>query len=165
MAWAPIAVQKILEASTGFSTFELLYGSKPRGILEKSLRKFGRRKLLVVKIQYVLDLRAKQSLNPREFGKSTKMTNLTIIMGCLAMRICTRYNMLILLPMVSSKLFAKWQGPFGWVGNINYEVKLKDETGCNRYTTSTCLNPWGRWSLWYWWQWSQRRRSWNWRQV
>ena len=55
--------------------------------------------------------------------------------------------MLVLITSSSSKLLAKWQGPFvvTWqVGDVDYEVVRSDRVGQHRFTTSTSLEAGGK---------------------
>ena len=128
------AVREVPQASTGFSPFELLYGRKPRGVLDliKESWEEGSSNSKN-EIQYVLDLRAKlhtlgkvsqehlreaQETQRRLYDRGTRLRNFT-----------PGEKVLVLLPTSSSKLLAKWQGPFvvtRRMGDVNYEVLRSD---------------------------------------
>ncbi len=128
------AVREVPQASTGFSPFELLYGRQPRGVLDviKESWEEGPSNSRN-EIQYVLDLRAKlhtlgrlfmenllqaQDRQMRLYNRGTRLRQFT-----------PGDKVLVLLPTSSSKLLAKWQGPFvvtRRVGELDYEVKQTD---------------------------------------
>ncbi len=125
------AVREVPQASTGFSPFELLYGRQPRGVLDVIREAWeegpsnSRNE-----IQYVMDLRAKlhtlgrlsmenllqaQDKQSRLYNRATRERQFT-----------PGDKVLVLLPTSSSKLLAKWQGPFvvtRRVGDLDYEVR------------------------------------------
>lgn len=110
-------VREVPQASMGFSPFELLYGRKPWVVLDliKENWKEGPSPLKN-EVQYVLDLRAKlhtlgrlswenllqaQQRQQRLYNRGAKLRQ--FLLGD---------KLLVLLPSASSKLLAKWQGPF-----------------------------------------------------
>uniref|UniRef100_A0A8C5FTF6 Integrase catalytic domain-containing protein n=1 Tax=Gadus morhua TaxID=8049 RepID=A0A8C5FTF6_GADMO len=144
------AVREVPQASTGFSPFELLHGRRPRGVLDlikenwkegSSDSKNG--------IQYVIDLRAKlhslgvmsrehlhqaQENQKRLYDKGTRLRNLTL-----------GEKVLVLLPTSSTKLLAKWQGPFvvtRRVGNVDYEVVRPDRGDSRQIYHINLLKRW-----------------------
>ncbi len=145
------AVREVPQASTGFSPFELLYGRQPRGVLDviKESWEEGSSNSRN-EIQYVLDLRAKlhtlgrlsrenllqaQDKQMRLYDRGTRLRQFT-----------PGDKVLVLLPTSSSKLLAKWQGPFvvtRRVGEFDYEVKRTDRgDACQIYH----LNLLKRWN-------------------
>ncbi len=145
------AVREVPQASTGFSPFELLYGRQPRGVLDviKESWEEGPSNSRN-EIQYVLDLRAKlhtlgrlsmenllqaQDRQTRLYNRGTRLRQFT-----------PGDKVLVLLPTSSSKLLAKWQGPFvvtRRVGELDYEVKRTDRgDACQIYH----LNLLKRWN-------------------
>ncbi len=145
------AVREVPQASTGFSPFELLYGRQPRGVLDviKESWEEGPSNSRN-EIQYVLDLRAKlhtlgrlsmenllqaQDKQMRLYNRGTRLRQFT-----------PGDKVLVLLPTSSSKLLAKWQGPFvvtRRVGELDYEVKRTDRgDSCQIYH----LNLLKRWN-------------------
>ncbi len=127
-------VREVPQASTGFSPFELLHGRQPQGVLDviKESWEEGPSNSRS-EIQYVLDLRAKlhtvgrlsmenllqaQDRQTRLYNRGTRLRQFTL-----------GDKVLVLLLTSSSKLLAKWQGPFvvtRRVGELDYEVKRMD---------------------------------------
>ncbi len=145
------AVREVPQASTGFSPFKLLYGRQPRGVLDvvKESWEEGPSNSRN-EIQYVLDLRGKlhtlgrlsmenllqaQDRQTRLYNRGTRLRQFT-----------PGDKVLVLLPTSSSKLLAKWQGPFvvtRRVGELDYEVKRTDRgDACQIYH----LNLLKRWN-------------------
>ncbi len=144
------AVREVPQASTGFSPFELLYGRQPRGVLDV-LRETWEEGPSESKneIQHVLDLRTKlhtlgqlsmenllqaQDKQSRLYNRGARLRNFT-----------PGDKVLVLLPTSSSKLLAKWQGPFEvtrQVGDLNYEVVRTDRSGARQIYHLNLLKKW-----------------------
>ncbi len=144
------AVREVPQASTGFSPFELLYGRQPRGVLDV-LRETWEEGPSESKneIQHVLDLRTKlhtlgqlsmenllqaQDKQSRLYNRGARLCNFT-----------PGDKVLVLLPTSSSKLLAKWQGPFEvtrQVGDLNYEVVRMDRSGARQIYHLNLLKKW-----------------------
>ncbi len=144
------AVREVPQASTGFSPFELLYGRQPRGVLDV-LRETWEEGPSESKneIQHVLDLRTKlhtlgqlsmenllqaQDKQSRLYNRGARLRNFT-----------PGDKVLVLLPTSSSKLLAKWQGPFEVtrrVGDLNYEVVRTDRSGAHQIYHLNLLKKW-----------------------
>ncbi len=144
------AVREVPQASTGFSPFELLYGRQPRGVLDV-LRETWEEGPSESKneIQHVLDLRTKlhtlgqlsmenllqaQDKQSRLYNRGARLRNFT-----------PGDKVLVLLPTSSSKLLAKWQGPFEvtrQVGDLNYEVVRTDRSGARQIYYLNLLKKW-----------------------
>ncbi len=144
------AVREVPQASTGFSPFELLYGRQPHGVLDV-LRETWEEGPSGSKneIQHVLDLRTKlhtlghlsmenllqaQDKQSRLYNRGTRLHNFA-----------SGDKVLVLLPTSSSKLLAKWQGPFEVtrrVGDLNYEVVRTDRSGARQIYHLNLLKKW-----------------------
>ncbi len=144
------AVREVPQASTEFSPFELLYGRQPRGVLDV-LRETWEEGPSESKneIQHVLDLRTKlhtlgqlsmenllqaQDKQSRLYNRGARLRNFT-----------PGDKVLVLLPTSSSKLLAKWQGPFEvtrQVGDLNYEVVRTDRSGARQIYHLNLLKKW-----------------------
>ena len=144
------AVREVPQASTGFSPFELLYGRKPRGVLDLIKENWEEGSSdSKNQIQYVLDLRAKlhslgvmsrerlhqaQESQRRLYDRGTRLRDLT-----------PGDKVLVLLPTCSTKLLAKWQGPFvvtRWVGDVDYEVVRLDRGNSTQIYHINLLKRW-----------------------
>ncbi len=152
------AVREVPQASTGFSPFELLYGRQPHGVLDVLREGPSESKN---EIQHVLDLRTKlhtlgqlsmenllqaQDKQSRLYNRGARLRNFT-----------PGDKVLGLLPTSSSKLLAKWQGPFE-VTRLGKGISIMrwfERTGAGhiRFTTSTSLKNGTRSSRWCWRRW------------
>ncbi len=136
------AVREVPQASTGFSPFELLYGRQPRGVLDV-LRETWEEGPSESKneIQHVLDLRTKlhtlgqlsmenllqaQDKQSRLYNRGARLRNFT-----------PGDKVLVLLPTSSSKLLAKWQGPF----EVTRRVGDLNSNGSERGTSDLSPQP------------------------
>ncbi len=144
------AVREVPQASTGFSPFELLYGRQPRGVLDviKESWEEGPSNSRS-EIQYVLDLRAKLHTLGRlsmenllqAQDRQTRLYN----RGMRLRQFTPGDKVLVLLPTSSSKLLAKWQGPFvvtRRVGELDYEVKRTDRGDARQIYHLNLLKRW-----------------------
>ncbi|XP_026003826.1 uncharacterized protein LOC113009615 [Astatotilapia calliptera] len=150
VAQALFAVREVPQASTGFSPFELLFGRRPRGVLDlikeswedgPSPAKNG--------IQYVLDLRAKLHtlgrLSRENLLQAQQRQQRLYDRGARLRQFSPGDKVLVLLPTSSSKLLAKWQGPFvvtRRVGDVDYEVARSDRGGATQIYHLNLLKLW-----------------------
>ena len=134
------AVREVPQASTGFSPFELLFGRKPQGILDL-LRENWEEGPSPSKneIQYILDLREKLhtlgQLSRENFLQAQARQQRLYNRGAKLRQFTPGEKVLALLPSSSSKLLAKWQGPFvvtRRVGDVDYEVVRSDRGGATQ---------------------------------
>ena len=128
----------------------MLYGRRPRGVLDliKETWEEGSSDSKN-EIQYVMDLRAKlhslgvmsrehlhqaQENQKRLYDRGTRLRDLT-----------PGDKVLVLLPTSSTKLLAKWQGPFvvtRRVGNVDYEVVRPDRGDSRQIYHINLLKRW-----------------------
>uniref|UniRef100_A0A9J7ZU93 Gypsy retrotransposon integrase-like protein 1 n=1 Tax=Cyprinus carpio carpio TaxID=630221 RepID=A0A9J7ZU93_CYPCA len=144
------AVREVPQASTGFSPFELLYGRQPRGVLDvlKETWEDGRSDSKN-EIQYVLDLRAKLHtlgrLSMENLLQAQDRQSQLYNRGTKLREFAPGDKVLVLLPTSSSKLLAKWQGPFEVtrrIGDLNYEVVLTDRGDSRQIYHPNLLKKW-----------------------
>ncbi|XP_061882691.1 uncharacterized protein LOC133633906 isoform X2 [Entelurus aequoreus] len=144
------AVREVPQASSGFSPFELLFGRKPRGVLDLVKESWEEgQSPSKNEIQYVMDLRAKlhtlghlsrenlllaQERQQRLYNRGTQLR-----------QFLPGENVLVLLPTSSSKLLVQWQGPFvvtRRVGDVDYEVRRSDRGGVTQIYHLNLLKGW-----------------------
>uniref|UniRef100_A0A8C1SK78 Gypsy retrotransposon integrase-like protein 1 n=1 Tax=Cyprinus carpio TaxID=7962 RepID=A0A8C1SK78_CYPCA len=144
------AVREVPQASTGFSPFELLYGRQPRGVLDvlKETWEDGRSDSKN-EIQYVLDLRAKLHtlgrLSMENLLQAQDRQSQLYNRGTKLREFAPGDKVLVLLPTSSSKLLAKWQGPFEVtrrIGDLNYEVVRTDRGNPRQIYHLNLLKKW-----------------------
>ncbi len=144
------AVREVPQASTGFSPFELLYGRQPRGVLDV-LRETWEEGPSESKneIQHVLDLRTKLhtlgQLSMENLLQAQDKQSQLYNRGTRLRKFAPGDKVLVLLPTSSSKLLAKWQGPFEVtrrVGDLNYEVVRTDRSGARQIYHLNLLKKW-----------------------
>ncbi len=144
------AVREVPQASTGFSPFELLYGRQPRGVLDV-LRETWEEGPSESKneIQHVLDLRTKLhtlgQLSMENLLQAQDKQSQLYNRGTRLRKFAPGEKVLVLLPTASSKLLAKWQGPFEVtrrIGDLNYEVIRTDRNGARQIYHLNLLKKW-----------------------
>nr|XP_024655059.1 uncharacterized protein LOC112430808 [Maylandia zebra] len=144
------AVREVPQASTGFSPFELLFGRRPRGVLDliKESWEDGPSPAKN-EIQYVLDLRAKLHtlgrLSRENLLQAQQRQQRLYDRGARLRQFSPGDKVLVLLPTSSSKLLAKWQGPFvitRRVGDVDYEVARSDRGGATQIYHLNLLKLW-----------------------
>ncbi len=144
------AVREVPQASTGFSPFELLYGRQPRGVLvvPRETWEEGPSESKN-EIQHVLDLRTKLhtlgQLSMENLLQAQDKQSRLYNRGTRLRKFAPGDKVLVLLPTSSSKLLAKWQGPFEVtrrVGDLNYEVVRTDRSGARQIYHLNLLKKW-----------------------
>ena len=144
------AVREVPQASTGFSPFELLFGRKPRGVLNLIKENWEEGPSpSKSEIQYVMDLRAKLhtlgQLSRENFLEAQERQQHLYNRGSKLRQFSLGDKVLVLLPMSSTKLLAKWQGPFvvtRRVGEVDYEVQRTDREGAKQIYHLNLLKAW-----------------------
>ena len=132
------AYREVLQASTGFSPFELLYGRTVCGPMQVLKELWTEKETPEVSstYQYVLELRNRleeickiardslydaQSVYKHHYDKSTKQR-----------RLKKGDKVLLLLPTSHNKLMLQWKGPYEVVEVVNrmdYKVRVDDRVG------------------------------------
>ncbi|KAL0190638.1 hypothetical protein M9458_013336, partial [Cirrhinus mrigala] len=144
------AVREVPQASTGFSPFELLYGRQPRGVLDV-LRETWEDGPSQSKneIQYVMDLRTKLHtlgrLSMENLLQAQDKQSRLYNSGTSLRKFAPGDRVLVLLPTSTSKLLAKWQGPFEvtrQVGDLDYEIVRTDRGGARQIYHLNLLKKW-----------------------
>ncbi|XP_061833118.2 uncharacterized protein [Nerophis lumbriciformis] len=144
------AVREVPQASTGFSPFELLFGRKPRGVLDLVKESWEEGPSPSKKeIQYVMDLRAKLHtlghLSRENLLQAQERQQRLYNMGTQHRQFSPGEKVLALLPTSSSKLLVQWQGPFvvtRRVGDVDYEVRRSDRGGATQIYHLNLLKGW-----------------------
>uniref|UniRef100_A0A3P8NS09 Piwi domain-containing protein n=1 Tax=Astatotilapia calliptera TaxID=8154 RepID=A0A3P8NS09_ASTCA len=144
------AVREVPQVSTGFSPFELLFGRRPRGVLDLINESWEDGPSPAKnEIQYVLDLRAKLHtlgrLSRENLLQAQQRQQCLYDRGARFRQFSPGDKVLVLLPTSSSKLLAKWQGPFvvtRRVGDVDYEVARSDRGGATQIYHLNLLKLW-----------------------
>lgn len=144
------AVREVPQASTGFSPFELLFGRKPRGILDLIKESWERGpSTSKSEVQYVLELRAKLhmlgQLSRGNLLRAQERQQQLYNRGTKLRQFEPGDKVLVLLPTASSKLLAKWQGPFvitRQLGDVDYEVERSDRGGTKQIYHLNLIKAW-----------------------
>ncbi|KAG7485602.1 hypothetical protein JOB18_014053 [Solea senegalensis] len=144
------AVREVPQASTGFSPFELLFGRKPRGVLDLVKENWeAGPSTSKNEVQHVLDLRAKLhslgQLSRQNLLQAQERQQRLYNRGAKLRQFSPGDKVLLLLPSSSSKLLAKWQGPFvvtRRVGDVDYEVVRSDRGGATQIYHLNLLKAW-----------------------
>lgn len=155
--WLPFvlfAYREVPQASTGFSPFELLYGWQVQGPLD--LLKKGWEEEPASKmeekggiVQYVLEMRdrleqyreqAKENLKEKQ-----RAQKIWYDQHARLRQFQPGQKVLLLLPTSTSKLLAKWQGPYSIVrkmGPVTYEVHHPDKGKTRQTYHVNLLKEW-----------------------
>ncbi|XP_059210478.1 uncharacterized protein LOC131989303 [Centropristis striata] len=144
------AVREVPQASTGFSPFELLFGRKPRGVLDLVKESWEEGPSPSKnEVQYVLDLRAKLHtlgrLSRENLLRAQERQQRLYNRGSKLRQFSPGDKVLVLLPSSTSKLLAKWQGPFvvtRRVGDVDYELVRSDRGGATQIYHLNLLKAW-----------------------
>ncbi len=132
------------------SPFELLYGRQPWGVLDV-LRETWKEGPSESKneIQHVLDLKTNLhtlgQLSMENLLQAQDKQSQLYNRGARLRKFTPGEKVLVLLPTASSKLLAKWQGPFEVarrIGDLNYEVIRSDRNGARQIYHLNLLKKW-----------------------
>lgn len=129
------AVREVSQASTGYSPFELLFGRRPRGILDLARRQWEgersggtkkktldlgslRERLLNLSSWAQENLKQAQTMQRKSYNKKVKPKEFQ-----------PGEEVLLLLPTSETKLWSKWRGPYKVirrVTSVDYEINMPD---------------------------------------
>ncbi|KAL0194735.1 hypothetical protein M9458_008307 [Cirrhinus mrigala] len=139
--WLPFvlfAYREVPQASTGFSPFELLYGWQVQGpldLLKRSWEEKPASKMEEKGIEQAKEnLQEKQQAQKRWYDQHARLRQFQ-----------PGQKVLLLLPTSTSKLLAKWQGPYTVVrkmGPVTYEVHHPDKGKTRQTYHVNLLKEW-----------------------
>ncbi|CAM4403535.1 unnamed protein product [Lepidochelys olivacea] len=144
------AIGEVLQASTGFSPFELLYGHHPRGILDIAREAWEEepnpRRNIVEHVLQMRDRIARVKPIVREHLERAQKTQRTHYNHQAKLqRFQPGDRVMVLVPTAESKLLAQWQGPYGiikTVGEVNYKVRQPGRRKSEQIYHINLLKPW-----------------------
>jgi hypothetical protein len=119
------------QASTGFSPFELLYGRRPRGILDLAKEAWeshpSPHRTTIEHVELVRDRMAKVWPIVRDHLARAQQAQARVYnRGARVRTFRPGDQVLVLVPTSECKFLAKWQGPYEVieaVGPVNYKVR------------------------------------------
>ena len=125
------AVREVPQASTGFSPFELLYGRRPRGLLDLAKEAWESRpspdRTLVDHVEQVRDRMAQVWPIVRDHLRQAQQAQARVYNRGAQLRLFRPGDLvMVLIPTSECKFLAKWQGPYEvmeQVGSVNYRVR------------------------------------------
>ena len=125
------AVREVPQASTGFSPFELLYGRRPRGILDLAKEAWESQpsphRTTLDHVEHMRDRMAQVWPIVRDHLQRAQQAQARVYDRGAQLRVFHPGDLvLVLVPTVECKFLAKWQGPYEVVerlGEVNYRVR------------------------------------------
>ena len=125
------AVREVPQASTGFSPFELLYGRRPRGILDIAKEAWESQpsphRTTVDHVEQVRDRMARVWPIVRRHLQQAQQAQARVYNRGAQLRTFQPGELvLVLVPTAECRFLAKWQGPYEVVervGEVNYRVR------------------------------------------
>lgn len=144
------AYREVPQDSTGYSPFELLYGWSVRGPLDvlKETWVAGQRTSESV-LSHVLNMQEKlakmQDIVQENMTGAQRKQKQWYDRSARMREFQTGDQVLVLLPTITNKLAAKWQGPYRVkerVGSVNYRVEMHDHRKKNRVFHVNMLKKW-----------------------
>ncbi|KAJ8359251.1 hypothetical protein SKAU_G00157760 [Synaphobranchus kaupii] len=130
------AIRKVPQASTGFSPFELLYGRRPRGLLDLAKEAWEQQpsphRTMVEHVEEVRERMATIWPMVREHMAEAQTAQARVYnRGAQPREFAPGDKVLVLVPTSECKFLAKWNGPYEViekVGAVNYRVAVKTES-------------------------------------
>ncbi|XP_077964207.1 uncharacterized protein LOC144411428 [Gasterosteus aculeatus] len=125
------SIREVPQASTGFSPFELLYGRRPRGMLDLAKEAWEQQpsahRSAIEYVDQMQDRMAKVWPLVREHMQQAQHAQARIYNRRAQLReFQPEEFVLVLIPTVECKFLAKWHGPYEVierVGEVNYKVR------------------------------------------
>ena len=125
------AVREVPQASTGFSPFELLYGRRPRGILDIAKEAWESQpspyRTTLEHVEQVKDRMVQVWPIVRDHLQRAQQAQARVYNWGAQLRVFRPGDLvLVLVPTAKCKFLAKWQGPYEVVervGEVNYRVR------------------------------------------
>ena len=144
------AIREVPQASTGFSPFELLYGRRPRGLLDIARDAWESQpsphRTIIEHVEQVRDRMAQVWPVVREhLGRAQQAQARVYNRGAQLRTFDPGDQVLALIPTSECKFLAKWQGPYeiiDRVGEVNYRVR---QPGRRKTTQLYHINLLKRW--------------------
>ena len=144
------AYREVPQESTGFSPFELLYGREVRGpldVLKETWERSPKSDDSVVSHVLVMRERMEQmaTLVQNNLEKAQKSQKEWYDRHARQRKFEAGDQVLVLLPTTTSKLTARWQGPYAivkCVGKVNYLVNMQDRRKRHRVFHVNMLKKW-----------------------
>ncbi|KAJ8346947.1 hypothetical protein SKAU_G00283480 [Synaphobranchus kaupii] len=129
------AIREVPQASTGFSPFELLYGRRPRGLLDLAKEAWEQQpsphRTMVEHVEEVRERMATIWPMVREHMAEAQTAQARVYnRGVQPREFAPGDKVLVLVPTSECKFLAKWNGPYEViekVGAVNYRVAVKTE--------------------------------------
>ncbi|KAJ8368294.1 hypothetical protein SKAU_G00083220 [Synaphobranchus kaupii] len=129
------AIREVPQASTGFSPFELLYGRRPRGLLDLAKEAWEQQpsphRTLVEHVEEVQERIATIWPMVREHMAEAQTAQARVYnRGAQPREFAPGDKVLVLVPTSECKFLAKWNGPYEVmekVGTVNYRIAVKTE--------------------------------------
>ncbi|KAJ8376906.1 hypothetical protein SKAU_G00074860 [Synaphobranchus kaupii] len=130
------AIREVPQASTGFSPFELLYGRRPRGLLDLAKEAWEQQpsphRTLVEHVEEVQERMATIWPMVREHMAEAQTAQARVYnRGAQPREFAPGDKVLVLVPTSECKFLAKWNGPYEVmekVGTVNYRIAVKTES-------------------------------------
>ncbi|KAJ8333951.1 hypothetical protein SKAU_G00412700 [Synaphobranchus kaupii] len=130
------AIREVPQASTGFSPFELLYGRRPRGLLDLAKEAWEQQpsphRTMVEHVEEVRERMATIWPMVREHMAEAQTAQARVCnRGAQPREFAPGDKVLVLVPTSECKFLAKWNGPYEViekVGAVNYRVAVKTES-------------------------------------
>lgn len=124
-------VRKVPQASTGYSPFELLYGRRPRGLLDLAKKVWEEQPTpLFSVVEHVEEMRERMmAIWPvvrEHMAQAQHAQERVYNRGAQPREFQPDEKVLVLIPTTESKFLATWHGPYAiveQVGKVNYKVR------------------------------------------